>query len=354
MFGSLRRHTNRRLVYLRSATYIESSLDPRAETAASIWSFSRVSEPVVHCISVPNPYFEGTNSVYLIEGDPLTLIDSGMCFDEARQALENSLTELGFRFEDIGRIILTHKHIDHVGQAATIQERSGATVYIHQQDRAEVQGMEAGQREFVDDIRRLLHEWGTPQSQMELLAGSVETNGWTADSVVAEELNDGQTLPFGEHTMEVIHTPGHTLGCICLRMGRYLFTGDTVLPGISPNVGGGELQGDGLLRVFFESLEKVSQLQDSDTLAMPGHGASFAELAPRCRMLIDHHRQRLDEIRQLLADGQPRTIYDIASSLFGTMKHIHLMLGTAEANSHLEYLEEQGELIREDGRYRKR
>lgn len=309
----------------------------------------RVSEPAVHCISVPNPYFEGTNSVYLIEGEPLTLIDSGMCFDDARTGLERALGELGYRFEDIGQLILTHKHVDHVGQAAEIQERAGAPVYIHRDDRAEVQAMQSGHREFVGDIRRLLAGWETPGDQVEALAGSMETNGWTARSVVAEELTDGQVIPLGSHGIEVIHTPGHTRGCICLRLGRYIFTGDTVLPDISPNVGGGDLQGTGLLRTFFASLEKVRDLQRDDTLAMPGHGAPFRELAARCSVLIDHHRQRLDEIQTLLADGLPRSVYEIASSMFGRMKHIHLMLGTAEANSHLEYLEEEGELDRESG-----
>ncbi len=327
---------------------------PTTPWVFTIGSLARVSEPTVHCISIPNPYFEGTNSVYLIEGEPLTLIDSGMCFDEAQVVLERELGELGYRFEDIGQIILTHKHVDHVGQAAAIQERSGATVFIHHDDRAEVQGMDTDHDQFVADIRRLLDDWGTPRSQMELLAESVETNGWTARSVVAEELTDGQVIPLGRHRIEVIHTPGHTQGCICLRMGRYLFTGDTVLPEISPNVGGGELQGRGLLRVFFRSLDKVRELQRDDTLAMPGHGAPFREVAQRCNTLTEHHHQRLDEIRNLLADGQPRSVFEIATALFGAMHHIHLMLGTAEANSHLEYLEEEGEVGRENGSFVKR
>jgi hydroxyacylglutathione hydrolase len=310
-----------------------------------------MSEPAVHLISVPNPYFEGTNSVYLIESDPLTLIDSGMCFDDARDVLERGLAEHGYKFEDIGQLILTHKHVDHVGQAAAVQERSGAKVYIHAHDRAEVQGMEAGHQRFVANIRDLLTRWGVPLENMRALAGSMETNGWTTRSVVAEELQAGDRIPLGAHELEVIHTPGHTLGCICLRMGRYLFTGDTVLPDISPNVGGGDLERAGLLRKFFDSLERVRALQESDTLAMPGHGAPFATLDARCRALLDHHRFRLDQITTLLADGQPRTVYEVASALFGTMRHIHLMLGTAEAHSHLEYLAEEGAIRAEGERF---
>lgn len=313
-----------------------------------------MSEPKVHCLSVPNPYFEGTNSVYLIEGDPPTLIDSGMCFDAAGDVLKEHLRKLGYSYADIGQIVLTHKHVDHVGQAAAIRDASGAEVYIHEDDHAEVTAMDAGHGKFVANIRRLLHAWKAPAEDVESLASSMETNGWQPRSVPARKLVHGDRISVGNDNLEVIHAPGHTRGCICLRMNRHIFTGDAVLRDLSPNVGGGDLNRVGLLAAFFDSLERVAALDEPGVVAMPGHGEPFSGLADRCRELIAHHRQRLDQIMTVLADGRPHTVYELAHKLFGTMRHIHLMLGTAEIFSHVEYLAEQGSVVLHDGTVCKR
>src|ERR1700730_1129489 len=85
----------------------------------------------LHCLSLPTPFPVGPVNAYLIEGDPLTLIDTGPKADVSRQALETALASLGYRVEDLRRVIITHHHVDHCGLAAEIVRRSGAALWTH-------------------------------------------------------------------------------------------------------------------------------------------------------------------------------------------------------------------------------
>src|SRR5262245_12703397 len=88
----------------------------------------------VHRIRVPTPFYVGPVNVYLIQEDPLTLIDVGPRDDASIAALREGLSRLGHRLADIQRIVITHAHADHYGLARVVAEESGATVFIHSWD----------------------------------------------------------------------------------------------------------------------------------------------------------------------------------------------------------------------------
>src|SRR5215216_3232456 len=81
-------------------------------------------------IQLPVPYL-GFVNLWLLEGDPLTLIDAGPCNPEAMKALEERLAALGLTVEDIELVLITHHHLDHSALAATIKKRSGARIAAH-------------------------------------------------------------------------------------------------------------------------------------------------------------------------------------------------------------------------------
>src|SRR5262249_31987548 len=85
----------------------------------------------IHGLSIPTPFPVGPVNVYLGEGEPLTLVDTGPKADVSREALEAALAGLGYRIEDLRRLIITHHHADHMGLAAEIVTRSGAAVLAH-------------------------------------------------------------------------------------------------------------------------------------------------------------------------------------------------------------------------------
>src|SRR5205085_4305350 len=88
----------------------------------------------IHRIIVPTPFYVGPVNVYLIEEEPLTLIDAGPRDDASLAALRAGLRELGYQLSDIRRVVISHAHADHYGLAQRVQEESGATVMIHEWD----------------------------------------------------------------------------------------------------------------------------------------------------------------------------------------------------------------------------
>src|SRR5712692_1493218 len=107
---------------------------------APIGFCNRILHMKIQRISVPTPFKVGPVNVYVIEEDPLTLIDTGPFTDEAIGALREGLSRLGHGLHAIKRIVLTHAHADHFGLARMVAEASGAEVYIHEWDAPMVTG----------------------------------------------------------------------------------------------------------------------------------------------------------------------------------------------------------------------
>ncbi len=236
----------------------------------------------MHHIGIPNPMFEGELNMYVIAGDPLTLVDTGIGTPEALAAMEAGLAALGLSIDAVRQVVLTHKHADHIGLARDVRDRSGATVYVHEDDWEGVAELDSRHDDFIPLVRR--RPGAIPHAGREDIEKLVEFLGHGkrfARETPAEKLRDGDTLEISGEKLEVIHTPGHTQGCICLRYGNYLFSGDTVLPTISPNIGAGEMRRTGMVQRFLDSLDRVAALQTEELTVLPGHGPPFTNLAER-------------------------------------------------------------------------
>ena len=82
-------------------------------------------------------------------------------------------------------------------------------------------------------------------------------------------MQDGDEIVLGEIKLEVIHTPGHTLGSLCFRVGRYLISGDTIFPG-----GPGRTWSPNGFKQIIESITGKIMILPEDTQIYPGHGPS--------------------------------------------------------------------------------
>src|SRR4051795_9822254 len=80
------------------------------------------------CMPIPTPFAVGRVNAYLIEDDPLTLIDTGPNSGKALDELEQALAAHGRKVEDLELIVITHQHMDHLGLAGIVARRSGAEV----------------------------------------------------------------------------------------------------------------------------------------------------------------------------------------------------------------------------------
>ncbi len=306
----------------------------------------------IHRIAVPNPFFEGRNSVYVLRCDPVTLIDSGVATDLSWQALTDGLRDLHLQVRDIERVILTHKHIDHIGNAWRLQREAEAEICIHQCETKSLTDVDASGNRFAAMVSSRLEVWRVPEHLHPSKSSDAKMPDWQLEPCEqVMELDDGQILPTECEPLEVIHTPGHTMGSVCLKYGdEALFLGDHVLRAISPNVGGGDMRSRGMLTHFLRSLDRVSPL-GNDILLYPGHGNRFDGLADRCAELKHHHDERLAKTRDAVSQ-QPRTVFEVATELFGELSGFHVVLGCAEANSHLEHLVDLGEVHEADNRFR--
>lgn len=301
-------------------------------------------------IKMPTPFFEGTSNAYVLFGEPLTLVDTGVASEAGLAALEKALEGRGRRVEDIERIVLTHKHADHMGLAATLKDLSGAEVYVHEADLESVALHDEREEQWARIVIDRMRAWGVPSRILDGAGEFRRGRPVLARSVAATPFIDGQTLPMNGERLEILHMPGHTMGSACVRWGRRLFSGDHVLPEITPNVGIGELERADTLALYLASLERAARLAEAELTVFPGHGEPFGNLADRAHEIIRHHHERLDLIVEMLAREGPRTIYEVALGLFGEMKGFHLALGTAEAHAHAAHLVREGKVVQRDGR----
>jgi len=145
-------------------------------------------------ISLPTPFYIGPVNVYLIEEDPLTLIDAGPRDEASLEALRSGLNQLGYKLSDIKRIIISHAHADHYGLARVIVEESGATAYIHEWDAPAVSG-DTDYRAY----RELLTASGVPREAIDRMeAGYEKFQGFAYPLDHVETLKDNDEVLAGK------------------------------------------------------------------------------------------------------------------------------------------------------------
>jgi glyoxylase-like metal-dependent hydrolase (beta-lactamase superfamily II) len=182
-----------------------SGWDPDGEPARA------AAEQGVHCLPIPTPFAVGRVNCYLIDDEPLTLLDSGPNSGRALDELERALAEHGRRVEDLGLILVSHQHMDHVGLVDILARRSGADVAAL--------GLLApwlarfGEFQDADDAfaEAVMARNGIPEeTRLALRAVSQAFRGWGARADVTTPLGDGDAVTLRDRTLGVHHRPGHS------------------------------------------------------------------------------------------------------------------------------------------------
>lgn len=167
-------------------------------------------------------------------------------------------------------------------------------------------------------------------------------------------ISDGDHLTVGEYDFTCLVTPGHTLGHTCLweEQRGILLAGDHVLGDITPNIQCWKDDYDPLAD-YLKSLARVAELPVR--LTLPGHRSLVADCRARTQELDRHHRQRLTEIKGILATGSysayetaARMRWDIKCDTWEEFPVAQKWFATGEAMAHLRYLENRGEALRQE------
>jgi len=286
------------------------------------------------------------NNVYLIlEPGRSTLFDVGSGFASSRRdlalgfAIVRDIYNEDARFEAVSEGIVSHAHIDHFGGVGDLKAASGATLSIHELDYRVIACFEERVVIAQKDIEVFLCRAGVPLEERErLLALYLSSRDSFRSVPVDRALRDGDRVGGG---YRVIHTPGHCPGQICLAVGDVLLTSDHVLSRITPHQFPQAITPYVGLENYFNSLMKVRDLEGV-RLALGGHEDPIPDLPSRVDEIIAFHKGRLEAVRAACAE--PRTVVEVARTLFGAQEGYGVILAIEEAGAHVEYLHERGQL----------
>lgn len=304
----------------------------------------------------------GFLNAYLMEGNKgYVLIDTGWPSQEALDALKAGLAEMGLGLKDITTILVTHGHVDHLGLAGQIREHGGAQVLLHRLDVPDKAPIHSAWRRFSTQMRRWLRVNGIPQEMLDLQhrpPSILPDFDWRIQP--DQTLEGGETLSFGRFSLQSIWTPGHSNGHLCYYEPErgLLFSGDHILPVITPHVSYTHSTLPNPLSHFLDSLEKVEGLEVSGVF--PAHEHIFSDLRGRVEQIKAHHHLRTQELLESLGDGE-KTAYqialrmswnDISGIVLGEGLPVSQIPGAmTETLAHLEWLRHLGrvERVRRNG-----
>jgi glyoxylase-like metal-dependent hydrolase (beta-lactamase superfamily II) len=306
----------------------------------------------VHVLPIPTPFSVGRVNCYLIEDDPLTLVDTGPNSGTSLTALESALAEHGHRIEDLERIVLTHQHIDHIGLAQIIADRSGAEVCAHE---ALAPWLAAyGDAMEADDAfaERLMSRNGIPHDiAIALRVVTAQYRAWGSPVQVTRPLGEDDTLEFAARSWRVHHRPGHSPSDTVFHdeASGELLVGDHLIKHISSNPlisrpldGKDDGERPHALKTYLASLH-ATRAMDLEVV-LPGHGEPIEEYRTLIDDRIAAHERRVANIAGILADG-PKSAYEIAQKMWGNVAVTQAFLTLSEVLGHIDLLLERGEAV---------
>ncbi|MCX7288737.1 MAG: MBL fold metallo-hydrolase [Rhodobacterales bacterium] len=276
-----------------------------------------VLEPGLRCILAQNPSpltGAGTNT-YLLGRTELAVIDPGPDLDGHLEAILAATAG-----QTITQIIVTHAHLDHSALAPRLARKTGARILAFGGATA---GMSPQMRALGKDVPA---------------RGEGLDIGFTPDGLVA----DGARILGKDCELEVLHTPGHLGGHLCLALGDTLFSGDHVMGWATTIVSPPE----GDMGDYMASLRRLAG--GSWRQLLPGHGPPVADAAARIAELLAHRQKREAQVLAALESG-PSTPATLTSRVYiDTPAHLW---PAAERNvlAHLLDLEARNLVAAEEG-----
>jgi glyoxylase-like metal-dependent hydrolase (beta-lactamase superfamily II) len=308
--------------------------------------------PRVHRIPLPLP-MDGLRAVnvYAIEtGGGLVMIDSGWALDVAQSQLEQALGAIGYELGDIQRFLVTHIHRDHYTLAISLRRVYGSKIALGIGEQPSLERTMDGR---LDGQARQMVRWGAAPliKKWAEAFGAGEERGRDQYEEPDEWLDGTTTIEFGDRTLTALPTPGHTQGHVVFvdEAAGVLFSGDHVLPHITPSIGFQPEPAKLPLGDYLDSLRLLKSYPDMRLL--PAHGPVTASTHVRVDELLAFHEERLVETLTAVRDGAG-TAYETARRLGWTRRHrrydeldlFNQTLAAGETAAHLDVLVLRGEL----------
>ncbi|MEW2302641.1 MBL fold metallo-hydrolase [Streptomyces sp. NPDC006655] len=315
----------------------------------------------VRSVAVPipdNPL--GHTLVYVLDTDrgPV-LVDTGWDDPGSWDVLVAGLAACGTGVDEVHGVVITHHHPDHHGLSGRVREASGAWIALHAADAAIVRRTRETRPErwFTYMVAKLTAAGAPEEHIAPLRDGRRRGVPGLSPALPDREIVPGELLDLPGRRVRAVWTPGHTPGHVCLHLeeehparlpghGR-LFSGDHLLPEITPHIGLYEDPDDATvtdpLGDYLDSLERIGRLAPAEVL--PAHQHTFADAQGRVRELLAHHEERLTGLLALLQE--PLTPWELAVRMEWNRPWEQIPYGSrniavSEAEAHLRRLVKLG------------
>lgn len=282
-----------------------------------------------------------------------TVIDTGLCNGESCRVWEGFMDEHDFKPADIEALYVTHHHPDHYGLSGWLQQLSGAPVYMSGAEAALAKRIWSRRPQDYNLMAAFFGENGVPEKLTEQILNGVDrTSMGIYGHPAVTPLSAGDEVELGGFRYRVVITPGHSDGHVCLYCAEtgILFSGDHLLPKITSNISLWPHSHPDPLDNFLNSLAENRLLKAN--LVLPAHGERFTNMQERLTELEEHHRHRLELIKEAVGDNGA-TVFEVSGKLFSGDLSLHeVRFALTETLAHLAYLEKRGHLrvIRQNGR----
>jgi glyoxylase-like metal-dependent hydrolase (beta-lactamase superfamily II) len=318
-----------------------------AHALTSDQALERAREAGIQQLALPTPFAVGRVNCYLLEDEPLTLIDTGPNSGKALDELEHRLAELGHSIDDLELVILTHQHIDHIGLTEIIVEHSGAEVAAIDVAVSFLENFGEGIERDDSFAAQLMLRNGIPEDVVRALASvSASFRAWGSRPKVTRPLRHGETMQFRDRSLEVMHRPGHSPSDTVFwdAERRILFAADHLIQHISSNaLLTPSLDGSGdrpqALVTYIDSLRKTRELPAE--IVLPGHGDAITDHVGLIDDRLVKYEHRKEKIFDLIA-AQPRTAYELAQAIWGNIAVRQAFLTLSEVVGHVDLLVNEG------------
>ena len=337
-----------------------------------IIKFCTNRDVTITSIAVPQNLPSGTGPtwVYIFENEGLTLIDSGS--DGSYPNLAKGIRESGFEIKDIERVAITHGHGDHDGSVGELLSESGAELWAHDiyfhllpYDPWDLQRIPSSA------IQKEMQKIISTDAETIPAQSSQRITQYTDDHT--RYVNKRKNYPQGKGLIDgyslgnlnFMHTPGHSPDEICIQLDDVIFTGDHVLPEITPHpttkIKYSSAVRDNLpnhyhnesdfygLGMYLKSLQRISDTNHEITV-LPAHRLYNRNklnllTVSRASEIVEHHLTRLDRILNRIGT-EPKYLEEITRGIFSKRKLIggNLYMALSEVVSHIELLEDLGDL----------
>ena len=294
--------------------------------------------PGARWLRMPLPFQLDHINLWLLEdGDGVTIVDTGIGNDETRALWERIISG-----KKVRRIIVTHYHPDHAGNAAWLSEKFGVGLWMTQGEYLTAHAVRAANAGYTSDaVLEVFRRNGLDEARL----GAMVTRRNRYAALVPDfpqsyrRVIEGDRIRIGGHDWRVMvgygHAPEH-MSLYCREL-NVLIAGDMLLSTISTNVSVWSVDPEGdPLCLFLESIARYRELP-ADVLVLPSHGKPFRGAHARVSQLEQHHQERFGDLMPCLEE--PRSAGDLLGVLFKRPLDAHqTFFAMGEAIAHLHYL----------------